>query len=636
MTAAKVNDIEALRLEDISSPAFLKDKSPSQLQKLAEDMRQFLIENLARTGGHLAPNLGSVESILALHHVFRFPRDEIVFDVGHQAYVHKILTARGSFFDSLRQFNGLSGFFSSEESIYDPVLNGHGGTSISTALGLAFSRDLQNREHNVIAYIGDGALTEGMALEAINHLGHVNTKLIIILNDNGMSIAPNVGGFSRYFEKVRNEPYIQNSQDYFKHLVKKVPQYGDRLYGLLSRVKGSFKYLMTPGIVFEELGLHYMGPVNGHNMEQLISSFRDAAALDEPVLIHIKTSKGKGFAPAEDNPEEGPKWHGGGPFNPETGCFTAKSQTSFSKVFGETLTRIADSDSRVCAITAAMRDGTGLAPFQKAHPERFFDAAMAEQHAVTLSSGLASGGLKPWVAIYSSFMQRAYDQVMHDCCLQHLPIKIALDRSGLVGDDGPTHHGVFDPAYLRNLPGLTILAPRGLDEFPAMLEFMNSLQDGPSVIRYPRGAGIPLTEEVPLPTPIELGKGELISSGEDMAILAWGNMLGIAMKLAENLKSQNISAAVFNARFLKPLDEANILELAKSTGHIVTLEDSTITGGFGSAVLELLSEHKIKADTLRIGIPDEFITHGTVAKLFKHCGLDDETLLTRVVQWFNN
>jgi len=608
------------------------------LLALNEEIRDFLIHKLSVTGGHLAPNLGIVELTTALHKIFDFPKDELIFDVGHQAYVHKILTGRQNNFETLRQFKGLSGFSHSEESVFDHFTMGHGGTSISAAMGRALARDHLGENHHVIAVIGDGAMTEGMALEALNHLGHKKTRLIIILNDNGMSIAPNVGGFSRYFDRVRDEPHLRSSKEYLKHLLKDIPVYGDHLYQLMSKMKNSFKYLITPGVIFEELGIRYMGPVDGHDIRSLLDVLGEAKELDRPVLIHCRTTKGKGFKPAEDMSTSGAKWHGGGPFDPHKCSFIKSNNTppTYSKILGTHLTKLALQDSKIHAITAAMPDGTGLSEFRDKIPERFFDVAMAEQHAVTVGAGLASRGLKPFVAIYSTFLQRAYDQIIHDVCLQNLPVRFCMDRSGLVGADGPTHHGVFDMAYLRCIPRLTIMSPSSETDFVRMLNTMQSHDQGPIAVRYPRGSGIgeSINEQVGT---IPIGQSKLVHQGKDLLILSIGRMITEAQDISNALeKLHGLHCTIVDARFVKPLDcDMLTKQLPRNKFRIVTLEDGCVRGGFGSAVSEQISQSVFESPVrqLTLGIPDEFVSHGTVSNLCQELKLDSDSLIERVQQW---
>ncbi len=625
-------------LDKIRCTQDVKGIHTDKLNSLNEEIRDFLIQKLSKTGGHLAPNLGIVEITTALHRIFDFPKDELIFDVGHQAYVHKMLTGRQDGFKSLRQYKGLSGFSHREESVFDHFTMGHGGTSLSAAFGRALARDHLAENHHVIALIGDGAFTEGMAFEAMNHLGHCKTRMIIILNDNGMSIAPNVGGFSRYFDRVRDEPHLRNSKEYLKHLVKDIPVYGDHLYQLMSKMKNSFKYLMTPGVIFEELGIRYMGPVDGHDMPSLINVFLEAKELDRPVIIHCRTTKGKGFQPAEDVSTAGAKWHGGGPFDPCNGSFikSSTSAPSYSNILGQHLTKLALVDSKLHTVTAAMPDGTGLSKFRDAIPDRFFDVAMAEQHAVTLGAGLASRGMKPFVAIYSTFLQRAYDQIIHDVCLQNLPVRFCMDRSGLVGADGPTHHGVFDMAYLRCIPRLTVMAPSDEPEFIRMLNTMHHYEQGPSAIRYPRGAGPGLNFE-DIQETIPIGKSRVIQQGSDLLIVSIGRMLSEARQVAEKLEKElKLNVTIVDARFVKPIDVQMLdFQLEQNEFRLVTIEDGCVQGGFGSAVAEEINLLKLNSPVkqLTLGIPDEFVTHGTVSNLCKELRLDSETMFERVQHW---
>ncbi len=625
-------------LDKIRCTQDIKNIPNEKLDSLNEEIRDFLIHELSKTGGHLAPNLGIVEITTALHRIFDFPKDELIFDVGHQAYVHKMLTGRQDGFKSLRQYKGLSGFSHRDESIFDHFTMGHGGTSLSAAFGRALARDHLGENHHVIALIGDGAFTEGMAFEAVNHLGHCKTRMIIILNDNGMSIAPNVGGFSRYFDRVRDEPHLRNSKEYLKHLVKDIPVYGDHLYQLMSKMKNSFKYLMTPGVIFEELGIRYMGPVDGHDMTSLIDVFLEAKELDRPVIIHCRTTKGKGFQPAEDMSKAGAKWHGGGPFDPCNGSFVKSSTStpSYSNILGQHLTSLALEDKQLHTITAAMPDGTGLSKFRDTIPERFFDVAMAEQHAVTMSAGLASRGMKPFVAIYSTFLQRAYDQIIHDVCLQNLPVRFCMDRSGLVGADGPTHHGVFDMAYLRCIPRLIVMAPSDEPEFVRMLNTMHKYDQGPSAVRYPRGSG-PGLDFQGIEETITVGQSRLVKQGSDLLLLSIGRMLSDAQEVANKIEKQlKLNVTIVDGRFVKPIDsEMLAFQLKKNKFRLITFEDGCVQGGFGSAVAEEINSMKLNnpVNQLILGIPDEFVTHGTVSNLCKELGLDSETMYERVQHW---
>ncbi len=632
-SSTHIQEQEAQKLlHRIRCPRDVKNLNPAMLKQLATEVREFLIHALAQTGGHVAPNLGIVELTLAMHKVFSLPRDQILWDVGHQVYVHKMLTGRQNRFNSLRQFGGITGFSSREESIYDCFTTGHGGTSISTAFGKAAARDLSGGREHIMAVIGDGSLTEGMALEGLNHLGHTQTRMIVILNDNGMSIAPNVGGYSRYLDRVRDEPMFRSSKDYLRHLVQGIPSYGDRLYQLMSKFKDSFKYLMTPGVIFEELGIRYIGPVDGHNIEDLIEVFEEVKGQTRPILIHVKTTKGKGFTPAEDTSCQGAKWHGGGPFDPASGQFVKnrEERPTYSKIFGNRLVELARKDFRVAAITAAMPDGTGLSGFSRAYPSRFFDVAMAEQHAVGYAAGLASRGLRPFAAIYSTFLQRAYDQIMHEVCLQNLPVCFCLDRSGLVGADGPTHHGVFDLAYLRCLPGLTVMAPRDQRDFEAMLDFMHGFETGPTAIRYPRGEA---PEAIGEASSIELGRGQIIRKGTDIALLCLGFMVQRSLEACDLLRQEGFNVTIVDMRFLKPLDLGLLEQAAKDHRFLITLEDGTIRGGFGSAVLEGLQELRQNRPVLTLGLPDEFIPHGDLKNLHTVLGLTPIEISNRIQQF---
>ncbi|MDK2887582.1 MAG: 1-deoxy-D-xylulose-5-phosphate synthase [Thermoanaerobacter sp.] len=617
-------------LAKINSPADLRALDINDLQQLAFEIRQEIIETVARNGGHLAPNLGVVELTLALHRVFQTPRDKIIWDVGHQSYVHKLVTGRRPVFHTLRQFGGISGFPRPQESEHDAFGTGHSSTSISAALGLALARDLKGDNYSVVAVIGDGAMTGGMAFEALNHAGHHKTGLIVVLNDNEMSIAPNVGGLARYLSRLRTDPMYSRGKEELEQLLKRIPAIGPRVIKVVDRIKDSLKYLVVPGMFFEELGFIYLGPIDGHDIQTMISVFQQAKATRGPVLVHVLTRKGRGYRPAEENAG---KFHGIGPFEIKTGRVIKKpgQPPSYTEVFGRSLVELARQDERIVAITAAMPSGTGLDQFAAAFPERFFDVGIAEQHAVTLGAGLAAGGLKPVVAIYSTFLQRAYDQVLHDVCLQNLPVTFALDRAGLVGEDGATHHGVFDFAYLRSIPNLVLMAPGDENELRRMLK--TALEyPGPAALRYPRsaGTGCPLDEEI-LPLPV--GKAQVLREGDDVTLLAAGSMVSVASEAAMLLEQQGIQAAVINARFIKPLDEECISRYALRTRRVVTIEEHVLQGGFGSAVLELLGDRGLRnVQVVRLGIPDEFIQHGSREILLARCGLTVEVLVNTVIK----
>ena len=618
-------------LKSLHGPADLKKLTNHQLGELAGEIRRFLLETVAHTGGHLAPNLGVVELTLALHAVFDSPQDKIVWDVGHQSYIHKIITGRYERFGTLRQFDGLSGFPKPEESVHDSFATGHSSTSISAALGMAKARDLAGDSYKVIAVIGDGSLTGGMAFEGLNQLGHLQTDMIVVLNDNEMSIAKNVGALSRYLNRLRMNPKLRRLKTDLQEMIRKIPRVGKVTVEYLKKLEDSLTYLVIPGMFFEELGITYLGPIHGHNIVELKQSLRDAANRGGPVLIHVLTVKGKGYELAEKNPQ---RFHGTGPFELSNGRKTETSaMLSYTEVFSRTIVDLAKADRRIVAITAAMADGTGLLDFSKLFPDRFFDVGIAEEHAVTFAAGLAKQGFHPVVAIYSTFLQRAYDQIIHDVCLQNLPLVLMLDRAGLVGADGPTHHGVFDLSFLRHIPNMTIMAPKDGAEFQDML--YTALQtDGPVAIRYPRRAGLTLTDNF-VYSPIPLGKSELMVEGKDTAIIAVGSMITPALEAARLLKKSGIDCTVVNARFVKPLDQEQILKLLATHSKFVTVEENAVAGGFGSAVGEFLARQGITGVRLKnLGIPDQFIAHGPIEVLLNLCGLDAEGIY-RVVQELN-
>ena len=615
-------------LETINSPADVKALSLEQLKQLAEEIRQLLISVISKTGGHLAPNLGVVELTLALHRVFTTPKDKIVFDVGHQSYIHKIITGRREQFSTLRQYGGLSGFPKRSESEHDAFGTGHSSTSISAALGMAVARDLQGENYNVIAVIGDGSMTGGMAFEALNNAGTLHKKMIVVLNDNEMSISKNVGAMSEYLYQLRTgETYNKIKHDIEGWL--KNMEFGTDVLKAIRRLKGSVKYLMVPTSIFEELGFTYLGPIDGHDLQGLTEVLQAAKKIDGPVLVHVLTKKGKGYKPAEESPN---KFHGTGPFDIATGKKIANPNApiTYTEVFGKTLTELANVDKDIIGITAAMPDGTGMSTFAKAHPERCFDVGIAEQHAVTSAAGAAAVGLKPVAAIYSTFLQRAYDSVLHDICMQRLHVTRCLDRAGLVGDDGYTHHGVFDYAYLRSMPEMTIMAPKDENELRHMLKTAVDF-DGPVSVRYPRGSGVGVSITEPMHS-LPIGKAEVLREGKDVCLWAIGSMVQSALQAADKLAEQGISAGVVNMRFAKPLDEELLLEHAAQYGKIVTLEEGVLQGGVGSAVLETLNAAKMlqKCQVLTLGIPDEFVLHGDKKLLFKDLGLDVETIADKI------
>ena len=615
-------------LETINSPADVKALSLEQLKQLAEEIRQLLISVISKTGGHLAPNLGVGELTLALHRVFTTPKDKIVFDVGHQSYIHKIITGRREQFSTLRQYGGLSGFPKRSESEHDAFGTGHSSTSISAALGMAVARDLQGETYNVIAVIGDGSMTGGMAFEALNNAGTLHKKMIVVLNDNEMSISKNVGAMSEYLYQLRTgETYNKIKHDIEGWL--KNMEFGTDVLKAIRRLKGSVKYLMVPTSIFEELGFTYLGPIDGHDLQGLTEVLQAAKKIDGPVLVHVLTKKGKGYKPAEESPN---KFHGTGPFDIATGKKIANPNApiTYTEVFGRTLTELANADKDIIGITAAMPDGTGMSTFAKAHPARCFDVGIAEQHAVTSAAGAAAVGLKPVAAIYSTFLQRAYDSVLHDICMQKLHVTLCLDRAGLVGDDGYTHHGVFDYAYLRSMPEMTIMAPKDENELRHMLKTAVDF-DGPVSVRYPRGSGVGVSITEPMHS-LPIGKAEVLREGKDVCLWAIGSMVQSALQAADKLAEQGISVGVVNMRFAKPLDEELLLEHAAQYGKIVTLEEGVLQGGVGSAVLETLNAAKMlqKCQVLTLGIPDEFVLHGDKKLLFKDLGLDVETIADKI------
>lgn len=613
-------------LDNINAPSDVKTLDLPQLEQLAEEIRDFLVENVSLCGGHLGPSLGVVELTLALHYVFDCPQDKMVWDVGHQSYTHKIITGRRERMNTLRQFGGLAGFPKREESACDSFNTGHSSTSISAALGMALARDLKGEQHSVMAIIGDGALTGGMSFEALNHAGNEGRNLIIILNDNEMSINRNVGAMSSYLNRLRTDPrYFKTKQD-FEGALNRIPVIGAPLARGMTGIKNMIKYVMVAGSLFESLGLTYVGPVNGHDMDELIKVLSNVKMMKGPVLVHTLTQKGHGYEPAIQAPDV---FHGIGPFDASTGRPLKKKVLTYTEVFGDALMQAAADDERIVAITAAMTSGTGLTAFATKYPERFFDVGICEQHGVTLAAGMASAGLKPVVCIYSTFLQRAYDQMVHDVALQNLPVVFAIDRAGLVGEDGPTHHGVFDLSYLRSIPNFTIMAASNENELADMLHTALTLP-GPVALRYPRGAGEATavqTERRLLP----VGQAECLQTGEDIALLAVGRALSVARDLAALLESRGFSVELVNARFIKPLDASYIDELTLRIPRIVTLEENTLNGGFGSAVLEHIADTGMTAEVLRIGIADEFVEHGRVELLFDLLGFDPADIAARIV-----
>ncbi len=612
-------------LEAIGSPQDLRTLSLPELETLARELRDTIIATVARTGGHLAPSLGVVELTLALHYVFDTPKDQLVWDVGHQAYAHKLLTGRRDRFATLRQHGGLSGFPKRDESEYDPVVAGHSSTSISYSLGMAAAKAVQGREGKVIAIIGDGSMTAGMAFEGLNHAGDLGRDLIVILNDNEMSISKNVGALSSFLSRKMTGKTIRRLRDHIEERLLALSSVGENILTVLRKSEESLKGFFTPGMLFEALKFKYVGPIPGHELDDLIATLENVRDHNHgPVLVHVITTKGKGYRPAETHPGE---YHGVGPFDIATGTpkKSPGAAVSYTKVFGDTLCRLARQDERLVAITAAMPSGTGLSGFAAEFPNRFFDVGIAEQHAVTFAAGLALEGMRPFFAVYSSFMQRALDQLIHDVCLPNLPVTIALDRSGVVGADGPTHHGVFDLAFLRAIPNLVLMAPKDENELQHMLH--TALQhQGPVVIRYPRGSseGVPRdTELIQLP----LGRGELLREGGDVLLLPIGNRVYPALAAAERLREEGIEATVINPRFLKPLDDDLIVRWAAHTGRIVTIEDNSRLGGFGSAVLQTLAERDLHLPVRLLGYDDRFVDQGPQSTLWREAGIDPDGIV---------
>jgi len=617
-------------LEKIDSPADLKRLSRSELTILAQEIRDIIVEVVSKTGGHLASSLGAVELAIAIHYVFNAPADKIVWDVGHQSYAHKLLTSRRERFHTLRQYEGISGFTRMSESPYDAFSTGHSSTSISAGLGMACAKRLKNDDSKVIAVIGDGSMTAGLAYEGLNQAGDINKNIIVILNDNDMSIAPNVGAISSVLSRTFSAKYMQDFKKEFGDFLKSLPRIGDDIYQFAKRSKESFKTFITPGILFEAFNFEYFGPINGHNLNHLIDILNNIKELNEPILLHVTTKKGKGYTPAEEHPIY---YHGVGCFDIKTGECRSDNDTlpTYTQVFGDTLLEMGKHDDRIIAVTAAMPEGTGLNKFAEVFPDRFFDVGIAEQHGVTFAAGMATEGLRPVVAIYSTFLQRAYDQILHDVCIEALPVVFALDRGGIVGEDGATHNGVFDLAYLRSLPNMVVMAPKDENELIRML-CTALAHDGPIALRYPRGVaqGVKLEhQDVPIP----VGKGERLTHGKDILILAIGSSVQEALAAHSNLMEQGISATVVNCRFVKPLDVDLIGSLAGDIPRIITVEENVRQGGFGSAILECLSDLKISGFRLEcIGIPDVFVEHGPQDFLRSKYGIDAAAIVKAAVK----
>lgn len=616
-------------LETINSPADVKKLSPAELDTLAAELRDYLISSLSETGGHLAPNLGAVELSIALHYVFTTPKDKIVWDVGHQAYIHKILTGRREQFKTIRQYGGISGFPKIFESEHDAFGVGHSSTSISAALGLATGRDMKGENSHVIAVIGDGSMTGGISFEGLNNAGGAKRNLIVVLNDNKMSISQNVGALSRYLTNLITNPLYNRLKDEIWDATGKLPKGSSSVRRAVKRIEEALKSMIVPGLLFERLGFRYFGPVNGHDIGKLIKLFGEIKRLNGPILVHTITKKGKGYKFAE---EDATKFHGLGSFCKETGSTPSSTAPSYTEVFGKALAELGARDSKIVGITAAMAHGTGMIHFARKFGDRFFDVGIAEQHAVTFGCGLALEGLKPVISIYSTFMQRAYDQVIHDAALQKIPVTLVMDRGGLVGADGPTHHGSFDLSYMRSVPNLVLMAPKDELELRDMLFTAIEYTDGPIALRYPRGQSLGLPPKKGFDK-LEIGRSEVLREGSDLAIMAAGDQVTTAIAVADRLDKHGVTSTVINARFIKPLDIELITACAEHLPAIVTLENNTIVGGFGSAVAEVLSELDVNPRFRRFGLPDRFITHGSTNELMKELALDTESIVRAVQSW---
>lgn len=614
-------------LDQIQNVNDIKNLTEEEIDTLQDEIRTFLVESIAKTGGHLASNLGVIELTMALHLSFDLTKDKIVWDVGHQSYTHKILTGRKDGFEHLREYGGMSGFPKTEECEADSFNTGHSSTSISAGLGLAEAREITGQDYFVISVIGDGALTGGMAFEALNNASRMKTNFIIVLNDNNMSISENVGGLSKYLNDFRTADAYMDLKDGVVNSLSKIPVYGDRIVRKIRNAKSGIKQLFVPGMFFEEMGITYLGPVDGSNIKAMRRAFAEAKRVRGPVLVHVLTKKGNGYVPAERHPA---RFHGTAPFDIETGVPLHKqSKAHYTDVFSTVMKKMGEREPKLVAITAAMTDGTGLKRFRNLYPERFFDVGIAEEHAVTFAAGMAKSGLKPVFAVYSSFLQRAYDQILHDVCLQNLPVVFAIDRAGLVGKDGATHQGIFDLSYLATIPNLTIMAPKNKWELSDMLKFAIAA-DTPMAIRYPRGDACDLWKEKR--APIESGKAEVLCEGTEVALFAIGSMVETAWKVMEKLQERGISATVVNARFAAPLDKECICGLAQKHRLLVTLEENVASGGMGEHVAAVLMEEQSRIKLLRIAVPDTFVEHGDVDTLYRVLGMDADTVMNRICE----
>ena len=617
-------------LERILKENDIKELNNEELEILAEEIREFLIEKISKTGGHLASNLGVIELTIALHRVFTLPQDKIIWDVGHQAYTHKILTGRKDQFDGLRKFGGMSGFPKRAESDCDAFDTGHSSTSISAGLGYVRARELKGEDYSVVSVIGDGSLTGGMAFEALNNAISLKKNFIIVLNDNNMSISKNVGGLSNYLGRIRTAEIYTGLKKGVENALRRVPFAGDPLISKIRKTKSSIKQLVVPGMFFEDMGITYLGPIKGHDIHALCQGLQEARKVEGPVLLHVLTEKGKGYEPAEQDPS---KFHGTGPFDIKTGDPVGKeARDSYTKIFSKVMCDIGQRDKDVVAITAAMADGAGLAEFEKRYPSRFFDVGIAEGHAVTFAAGLAAGGMKPVFAVYSSFLQRGYDQMIHDVALQKLPVVFAVDRAGLVGSDGETHQGIFDLSYLSSIPNMTVITPKNRWEFADMIRYAVDF-GAPIALRYPRGSAYEGFESYR--APVEYGKSESIFEEKDIAILSVGHMFEEAVKTRELLKEAGYNCTLINARFVKPIDEQMIDRIAKEHKLIVTIEENVQTGGYGEHVLEYVSRNRLGIPVLTMALPDDYIEHGSVDVLRKEVSLDAKSMMERIVSEYN-
>lgn len=617
-------------LDEIKGPNDIKKIEKEDYGILAEEIREFLIDRISECGGHLASNLGVVELTMALHLSLDLPDDKIVWDVGHQAYTHKILTGRKDEFNKLRKYGGISGFPKRRESDCDPFGTGHSSTSISAALGIASGFEIKHIDNTVAAVIGDGAFTGGMAYEALNNAAQLKRNFIIVLNDNNMSISENVGGFSAYLSQLRTANVYTELKSGVKNTLNKIPVLGEKIVHHVDKTKNSLKQLMVPGMLFENMGITYLGPIDGHNVSQMVKVFGEAKKLDHAVLVHVVTQKGKGYSYAEKRPS---RFHGIEPFDRTTGeLVTEKQKPGYTDVFSKNICTLAKENKQIVAITAAMADGTGLKKFSRYFPDRFFDVGIAEEHAVTFGAGLAAAGMKPYIAVYSSFLQRSYDQILHDVCIQDLPVVFAIDRAGLVGGDGETHQGIFDLSYLNSVPNMSIFAPKNKYELADILKY-SVHYDGPLAIRYPRGEAYDGLKE--FRQPIVYGKSEIIYKEKDIALLAAGSMVKVAEEVRKQLKEKGYRVSLVNARFVKPLDEACIEELCQTHSLIVTLEENVLNGGFGEIVTRFINGLDYQGKILNIGVPNFYLEHGAVELLRKECGLDAESIVKKVSRTFD-